>query len=414
MFEVSPHRKFPYNTPIISTGYRELLSDDIPILYTGRNEMGLPVIGLLVNDYPEKKLDRYYHIVLNEDEYSDYFGGKVTVLELINKTSPLFIVDKYHKTNRTLIYHYQPDEIPNIYKPGEQSFIPKSAYRPTSVYTVPIKGGTADSYRAFYEDVAKSESRIGKFIETGLATLIKKFSVRAKTFSVPATQSSYGLNFEVSIDSYPEMFISKDECFDYLNHFVSYCIEHLPEEAENLNSGTHKDTHFNSLVQKAVRLGLKFNSNEQEIRDAVLEDVLETPKLLKEVATIIRQNYSSLRISNNDMPLGTIDRTFEADIGSVMEYLAQVQADMTEEDETVNEYEIHVYQFNKNTGSGWAYIKQPDETMPSIAIGFQRGKYDPSVSAEKFTGSEHESKFINVNGKVKRIHGRLSKLTIYE
>lgn len=77
----------------------------------------------------------------------------------------------------------------------------------------------------------------------------------------------------------------------------------------------------------------------------------------------------------------------------------------------VQEYEIKVYDFNKDTGHGYAYLKQGDKT-PAVRIDVE--KYNAANTAKTFTGSAHEDAFIKVKGKLTGAEGHPEALTIVE
>lgn len=415
MFPVSKNRLFPYSSPLITDNYRELLFDDVPILFVGTNEAGYHIIGSLADENRKKGRERYFHIVVDESDYSDYFGRKVSYRQLLDKAAPVYVVDKFLKTDEQFIYHYKADEIPDDYKPLSDSFIPASVYKPVRMYRVPINGGIAADGRAIPKDAGETTSKIGQIINSGLATLEKYVDIVGDTFCRPATVGSYELNFEVSITRHPGLFgVDPDDCWDYLNQYIKYCLEYLPTEAMTLDGPESDSKEFTLLAEKAFRLAEKLQMNhvsKEEIKDSVLADVLETPKMLQEVAKIITKNYRSLSISNNGTPLGKIDKEFKQNLSEVSAHLLTLQTRDKVEDQDANEYYIHVYDFNKNTGGGLAYLRQPGDKHPTVRFSIL--DYDPPVHARKFTGSEHEGEDVAVTGKLTRIKGRPRSIEIH-
>ena len=79
------------------------------------------------------------------------------------------------------------------------------------------------------------------------------------------------------------------------------------------------------------------------------------------------------------------------------------------------EYEIKVYEFNKDTGHGSAYIKldgakkDPNDPDPKVPISVE--KY-ASNKAATFTGSSHDDAYIKVKGILTKEEERPVALTI--
>jgi hypothetical protein len=78
------------------------------------------------------------------------------------------------------------------------------------------------------------------------------------------------------------------------------------------------------------------------------------------------------------------------------------------------DYEIKIYDFNKNTGYGHAYLKPEvkKEGEPDPTVRIEVEKYNAANQAKTFTGSAHEDTFIKVKGKLTSENGHPVKLTI--
>lgn len=415
MFKVSRTRLFQYDWPLITSGYRELLFDDMPILFVGRNDVGEHVIGSSVDENHKIGIERYFHIVVSEDDYEAYFGGKRSYRALLEKARPIFVIDRYYRSGKWKIYHYVLGEVPEEYRPSEHSYVPRSAYQPSGLYEFPLDGGIADQHRAFPSDVAKTQNYVAEFLGSGLSTLQHYLDLKFSTFSRPSYPSSYGMAFEVSLDSEPTLFVTAEDCWDYLNAYIVYCLQYLPREAPYLINGEHKNSQFSQLVSKASALMNKLGVADQlnsEIRESVRVDVMKAPELISGLAATVGSHYGSLRISNNDFPLGKIDDSYVRQFLPTMEHLSELVAETSLEDTVVSEFEIHVYDFNKNTGKGFADLKQVfGETVP---VRLTIEKYDASSQARKFTGSEHEATFIRVKGRLTRLNGQPQKIIVIE
>lgn len=416
MFDVDKRRLFPYTSPLIADGFRALLldDDDTPLVFVGTNEDGDRIIGSSVEEDHKKGIERFFHAVVSEDDYSAYFGRKKSLRQIYESASPLFVIDKNAKKGTHTIYHYKFSEIPENYRPSDKALIPQSAYAPSNVFKVPITGGIADQNRALPDDASEAQKKIAEWIDAGLQTLQRHVKIVTSTFAKPATVGSYEINFEVELEEYPYLYVTPEECWDYLNSYLKYCIEDLPKEVSSLDSPTARHAKFSSLTEKATSLAKKLGGSEsveKDVQESVLNDVLESPRLLQDVATIVSSGYSAIRIANNDFPLGKIDAVYGETAKEVVVQAAHITKP-TLQDSTLRDYKIHVYDFNKNTGGGLAYLHVSADEQP--VIRFAIPDYDPLVSAEKFTGSEHYSRVIAVRGRLTRIKGVPKKLTIQQ
>ena len=119
---------------------------------------------------------------------------------------------------------------------------------------------------------------------------------------------------------------------------------------------------------------------------------------------------SAVRISNNDFPLGKIDQIYRDDNAEAFKHLTKLKAATQFEEQEASDYEIHVYDFNKNTGGGLAYLKLKDGTMATVRLAIK--EYDAALHARTFTGSEHDGVFIQVHGRLTRSKNRPVKITV--
>ena len=307
MFDVSDNRLFNYEFPLIADNFRALLFNELPILFTGVNSLGDFIIGSSVDEDYEAGFERYFHIVVTEGDYSNYFGRKITYRQLLDQAKPVYVIDKYYEPEVSKIYHYSFDEIPSEYKPAIDSFCPESAYSPSLIYSVPIYGGIANYHHAYPKDFGSAVNNIAALLETGLASVARYLELKTNVFSRPNFASSFGMSFEVNIEKFPSLFVTAEECLDYLNQYVHYCIEQLPKEAVSFDSVDGDNPEFAKLVNQVMSLANRTGGDVAslaEIKDTLLSDVLETPEIINALAKTVSKNYSYLRISNNDFPLG--------------------------------------------------------------------------------------------------------------
>lgn len=416
MFSVLSKQLIDSDLPLIVNDERVLLSEDgLPILFIGSNRFGSRIIGSSVDEDYKKGFERYFHTIINDEEYVQYFSRKITLRELYEAARPLYVIDKYK--SETKVYHTSFNTLPDEYKPSPKTYCPNSALTPSSVYEVPLGGGLAINHRALPDDVEGTSHKLVQFMNLAFGVPHQYFEgLMPVVYSRPARVSSYGMTFEILFEGFTDLFVSQENCWEYINNFISYCLEDLPSEAHLLSEATSGEAErFSALIEKAFSLVSKHGTHKElkdEVASSLLTDVLETPPLLNALAKTVNSNYRYLRISNNDVPLGTIDSEFAGEIGSVVQRLEDIKKARTAEDNQTERYRLHVYSFNKNNGTGWAYLEQPDETVTSVRIAFSH--YDAPLHAGKFTGSEHLGQYISVNGRLTRTDGKPVKITVDE
>ncbi len=439
MLSVSEQRLLDTELPLISGNYRELLFDEVPILFVGTNKFNGFVIGSSVEEDYENGFERYLHITVERHDYVNFMRRKVPYLELLEKAKPIFVVDKYHADETVKIYHYSFDEIPDDYRPSLDTLCPLSSYQPSYVFSASFFGGEADKHHAPPEDIGEFTNNWAELIGIGTNTLKNYLSVKPNVYVQPATEGSYQINFEVELKEFPSLFVTETECLDYLNEFIKYCLDGLTEEALEITKPDATNLKFDKLYEKAFDLTQKVGSNEdrsQEVKRSLIHDVLTTPDILQSVAKI-SENYDGIEVSNFQFervidlegngvevdvetfpqPLGLIDKQYQDEIEETVFELAALDSSEKETDDQLAEYKIQVFQFNTHKGSGFASLIETEivDNKPELRIYTVRikiDKYDRANSYKKFVDSMRRPKAIMVKALATRKNGRPDSLLV--
>jgi hypothetical protein len=382
VFRAAHSKYIDSKSALIDGEPKVLLFDGVPILFTGKNEYQQDVIGTSIRDHDDLNLERYFHIVVTPKDFRLFHAGLVNYLELLRRAEPIFVVEKSISSEKTRVGVTKFSEIPNEVLPTEYSFFPKELHEPTIEYSTKIAGGSADEHLAFPEDVSTIQNQITDFLSKSLHAIKERMGFVMETKLSPSTVSSYGINYVIKLTNYPAIIAPEDKLLAFVNSFTEFCMDHLPEEIDqvmDLNSA-EVATHFNQLFDKALELAPIYEVNDEafekaknKLKDALRKDVLAVPPILKPVAEIISKNYGSLRLDNNNLPLGTIDKTFNENLDAVMAKLDEITVD-----DRAKSFHIIVYLFNKKSGVGKAEVIIEDQRFQ---VGFHIISYEQEESA---------------------------------
>jgi hypothetical protein len=224
-------------------------------------------------------------------------------------------------------------------------------------------------------------------LERSLHTLQTRLGFDVETKLLPATASSYGINFVINLPTLP-LLAPADQLLGFVNEFTEFCFAYLPNEIDAvLGKQTLPNTHFESLVDSALALAPILAKNvedlarrTEELRNDLRKDVLAVPPLLEPVAEIIRNSYESLEINNDSMPLGTVNKTFTDSLSGMM---AKINEETV--DDRLRNFRITVYSYNKHSGKGKAEVLI-DEEATAIYIHvldptFDEGEENPYIES---------------------------------
>ena len=120
MFRPKKARLVDTTDPIITANYHALLADDVDILFVGENVAGQKVIGSSVEYDKRWHADRYFHVIVTDQEMSNYRSGATSYREILEAARPLYVVDRSSTGCR--VYSYLLSEIPEEYYPTRDTY----------------------------------------------------------------------------------------------------------------------------------------------------------------------------------------------------------------------------------------------------------------------------------------------------
>jgi hypothetical protein len=117
MFDLGSRRPIDLDFPVIVSEYEVLHFDEMPILFTGVNRYDSRIIGSSVEEDFDRKIARYFHVVISADDYTAFRRGRVSYRDLIDRSPAVFVIDEsFDGTERTVCV-IRPSEIPDEYRP---------------------------------------------------------------------------------------------------------------------------------------------------------------------------------------------------------------------------------------------------------------------------------------------------------
>ena len=127
MFPLGP--AIETDKPRILTGYEDLLWYDGPILFTGRNNEGVRVVGSAVDE--EEGREWCFHACVSDIIYKMFTAQDMSYLELLRHAWDVFVVE--HKEDGSHSIHQTKfGDIPEEYLPSEHSYLHTDAFAESS------------------------------------------------------------------------------------------------------------------------------------------------------------------------------------------------------------------------------------------------------------------------------------------
>lgn len=418
MFKIPKHRQIKTDDPIIVDNYRELLFDEIPILFTGTNWKTNTVIGSSVDEDYEVGIERYFHITTDTSDYFSFLQRKVTYRSLLEKAKPIYVVDKAIADDRQVIYQIGFENIPDAYKPREKSYCPKVATVPSSSYSVSLEGGLADLNSAYPEIVGKTQNKVAKLIANAFDSLKKLIDIDLNILQKPASSGSFTINYYVEIkEEMGNLYAQHGDYFSYLNEYIKYCLNNLTGDIDKLlGSDFTKLEHFNVLANAYAKLQPSLDTEKSSrIQGDIAKELYSASKILSDLTDDIGKSYKQIAIINNPQDtrdiLGIVR---EADKKKIEDTVLTIESKTTKLtiDEKPQKYTIYIYDLNTDTRTGHAHAQGGHPNPKKVAKPKIKILGSESLIKTKYTGSLDEGEYIDVLGKATKVDGVITNIEI--
>jgi hypothetical protein len=417
MFDINKNRTFDSDIPVITDNYEVLHFDEYPILFIGTNNYGNKIIGSLLCEDEDTDTFRYLQIQVTDKLFKDFLGKKTSYKNIILQSKAIFIVDK-DINDRVLSTYYLPfSEIPNDYLPLPTAFCPDINFKFGFEFGISLKGSLADVHEAMIKAAYSVTNSVAGLIEEALDSLYA-LKLKPQIHQMPYTEGSFKINLKVKIPTYENLYISQNEIGEYVNKYLSYCIEDLPNEIEQLTDKvTTNEERFESLSQFVENMYAKsaitYNA---ESKKRLKADIIDSVPMLEKLADEVGNGFKEIEIlgivQNNkvEIPIAYIDKNQSKKISEVSNYL-NTDLEGTTKDDVDKDYLICIYHLNTDTRIGNAYIYTDEEktTMdkPKIEI-----LGDEELSGTIYTESLHLNKWIKVRGMAQKYKDKFKRISI--
>lgn len=414
--------------PVITGNRRDILFEEVPILFTGTNDFGGFIVGSSIDEDYDQGIEWYFHVVVTKEKFLDYTGGNVAYRQLLETSPYVYVLEKYVNTSEEIYYQINFETVPDEYKPLPNSFFPSYKAQPSVLYEACLTGNLANYHLASPQDAFQNQLSSAGLFENALAVLHYHHRIQAQIWCRPATAASYDLNYEIQFGT--NLFAQQEGSIEFINAYLSYLLGAFADEVSNLvQKRFDKTPEFNRVFEILLSIGLPQQNPDEDIstvKEALLESVFKTAPHLSTLAKHIGKNYTQFSINNvsnlGSQPLGTVDASFKDTTRIIEAVVAEVEPvanEQTTEDEQNRVYKVRVYDFNKRSGKGKVDVKEiadhaetekpeikadlddVDDVVRSVWLhvhNFKKKRW----SILRYTQSMHEDQYITVIGKAKR------------
>lgn len=123
MIELNNKNNEKVDYPIITQDYCVLHFDERPILFAGKDNEKKMIVASALDENLENRIFRYIYAYIFIDDYGRFLDGLISYRELLKFSYSILITDLYEDRDVTETYNIKFDDLPDIYKPTEDSFL---------------------------------------------------------------------------------------------------------------------------------------------------------------------------------------------------------------------------------------------------------------------------------------------------
>jgi len=421
MLRIAKSKQVPPDGAAIVDNYRVLHFDELPILFVGTNKFSTWIIGSLVEEDDDRKVERYFHIPVTYQTFAAFLGGRVSYRDVITNAGMVYMVDKSARVNLSTHYVMEPSLVPSQYLPSTDSFCPsQEQIRPLN-YVAKLQGRLADAQSANPADLRDVQVWLGNVIETAY-DYFRNVLGRPVALMLPSTGGSFELNYGIRFEQDPQrvLFSHNPELYDaFAQKFISFCVNDLPlnldaiTAEERVGAASLSSPALQSLLDSFTEVYPQPDGALRALKTSLREASVYLGKISTTTAS---ESYKQIALLNrtgfgrdlSEQVLGVVDDLYNSlPLDGTLDSTDVVQSD----DETRDppKYTIIVYSLNRDTRKGYARIRNQDATwsQPTIAI---EGR-EPLRGTE-YTASLHNDKEIDVLGYARRVNGKYKHITI--
>lgn len=397
----------------ISDNYCSLINDGaIDLLYRGTNKFGTNILGSILFEDDENLYLRYIHSLVSDETLNDFLNKRISLRSIICDSNSVFIVDKGYNNDIKDSALIPLEELPSDYLPLENSFCPNFVKRNTFEYTFSLKGGLADIHKAEPLIMSDTNSKVYKLLNSA-TTFLNELDIQPTIYSEVALAGSFQLNFEVSISEKPSLFSkSSNDIKTFFSEFLNYIFDKLPKESQDVL----KNKSSNELKSLFVEIKKIYNSrnvilNDEAFEQKIIDLITYSVESIKDIEY---KGYNKIEISNKlqtgeVLPIALIKTDYYEAVSNKI--FKPEQEEIPNEiifDEIPENYNIQVYQLNKETGNGGAYYLI-NEQVTKISLHLRgRNDYHGTI----YTKSMDDDSLICIKGIGKWVNGVLKEITV--
>lgn len=422
MFNIDNKFKVYYDDLFeISSNYHIFHFDDVPILYVGTNSSNHKILGSFIKEDYDKDTFYFFHVMITAKQFNSFIHGKKTYREILSESKTIFILEKDINDKLLSAYCLPFSLIPDDYLPLENTYCPNVENALGHEYSFSLIGLLADFNQALTNQVVSVSKSGEKIFKTILdSTGIKGLGY--DVLQVPYTIGSFKINFKIAPKrekgvSQASIFHFENELHDYINAFISYSVNNLPEEAQKLGQKNIDNSLLTETVKKKLVAVYESSGNNFDLinDDKLIEAAISLSQEFETICDNLGKGFNDIEIisaadNGEGNSLAYIDVDFSTK-NEVANGVIDILSNPTDEDPEFEEYEIQVYNLNTDKRKGNANVyNQIDKTLmdtPKITI-----EGDEELKGSKFTESMHLNKWIKVKAKASRSNDKVKFLKI--
>lgn len=116
---------------IIEKLHSNLLFDEIPILFIGKNFKNNTIIGISIDEVVHKNIYQWLHICVEGETLSHFINRKTSLLSIIQASKEMYLIEDRYQEKKRHVFSINLEQIPKKHLPLGDSFCPSLGVKHT-------------------------------------------------------------------------------------------------------------------------------------------------------------------------------------------------------------------------------------------------------------------------------------------
>jgi len=396
----------------------DLLTDEVPILFTGLNGNNDRVLGSFHKELPANRGERFIHTIVKSETFRKYRLRLLSYRQIIDDSREVFLVDRIHGTQERQIKPARISDLPAALLPGPNSFCPAE---PRLSSDASFEAHMTGSHKSLAETVSAVLMSLNGVAKQAIAVLLgsptNAGGGAAEIYAFPS--GSFGIKFGVIPQQGDiERETQREKSNLIIGQYLQLATAGFATETDAISTAERQRAKmFYEMADGLSEIRgydvLKEDRGRNSELEGIHSSLRRSAERIADIGDYMDDDFDALDVFSME----------SGDKGSQISSLTQPAVlemrtaineydrrhGLVRKEQGLREHKITVYHLNTKTGHGDATLLGEDGLMHQVRLIVST---DRRLEGSDLTLSIHEGKTVPVRGRVTLVGNRPKELRI--